>query len=301
MRNNSVLFVLLGVLFCLWRLVQIGFCEGKEVSGQRHDIHIDAIEAYNVEARIAAWSPQLIDGISGKAYLLERVGSHINVEDSASLDISGNEITISLWIKPKGMRYGQEIISKSTKADESWKIAIAREKRKNRKMSNKGRINFYLKLGSIDANFVSKKLVEPGTWYHVGCVYNGKERIIYIDGEVDSRQSVSGAIGVNDEPVKIGGGGSKKWFSGAIDEVAIYNKALSAKDIRRFYLNKRKPKSDEAGLVGYWSFDNDEGVSVKDGSSNHNDGKLISSWSAEHAKYSDPRQFVKMHGREGFP
>ncbi len=291
MRNNSVTVVFLMVLFCLFSIAEVGF--GESI--------MKATDAYDVEARIAAWSPQLVEGVSGKAYLLERVGAYIDVEDSASLDISGNEITISLWIKPKGMRYFQEIISKSSKTDESWKITIAREKRKNRKMSNKGRINFYLKLGNIDANFVGKKLVEPGTWYHVGCVYNGKERIIYIDGEVDAKQSISGDIRLNDEPVKIGGGGSKKWYGGAIDEVAIFNRALSAKDIRRFYLNKRKPKADEPGLVGYWSFDNDEGVTVKDGSSNHNDGKLISSWSAVHAKYSDPRQFVKMHGDQGFP
>ncbi|MHC4646172.1 MAG: LamG domain-containing protein [Planctomycetota bacterium] len=301
-RNNSVTIVFLMFLVCVWSLAGVGFGEGKEVSGERRDLHLEATEAYNVEARIARWRPHLVEGVSGKAYLLDRWRAHIDVQDSASLDISGNEITISAWIKPKGMRYGQEIISKSAATDEAWKIAIAREKLKNRKMSNEGRINFYLELGNIDANFLSKKLIKPGTWYHVGCVYNAREKIIYIDGEVDSKQSVSGEIGENDEPVKIGGG-SKNWYSGAVDEVAIYNRALSATDIRRFYLNKRKPKADEPGLVAYWSFDNDQDIIVKDGSSNHNDGKLISGWSAQDAKYSDPRQFVrKAPGFEGaFP
>jgi hypothetical protein len=134
-------------------------------------------------------------------------------------------------------------------------------------------------------------------------VYDGKEKIIYIDRKADARQSVSGNIGVNDQPVRIGGWGhSVMFFAGKIDEVALFNRALSADEISRLHQSVGKPKADEPGLVAYWSFDNDERVTVKDDSSNHNDGKLINTWSARHDKLSDPREFVKMEGHEGgFP
>jgi hypothetical protein len=93
------------------------------------------------------------------------------------------------------------------------------------------------------------------------------------------------------------------FFAGKIDEVALFNRALSADQVRQLHQNKGKPKEDERGLVAYWSFDNDERVTVKDDSSNHNDGKLSNAWSAQYDRYSDAREFVKMEpGHEGgFP
>ncbi|MHC4075761.1 MAG: hypothetical protein ACYSRZ_05030, partial [Planctomycetota bacterium] len=64
-----------------------------------------------------------------------------------------------------------------------------------------------------------------------------------------------------------------EFFDGIIDEVAIYNRALSAEDVQKIMY--RKLTGDEEGLVGYWDFDEGEGTDVYDLSGNGNDGTVL--------------------------
>ena len=106
-------------------------------------------------------------------------------------------------------------------------------------------------------------------------VYNETERMIYIDGQRDAEQAVSGGIPVNDQPVRIGNWGSlDRPFNGTIDEVAIFNRALSDYEIGQLYRNTGRLRGNEAGLVGYWNFDRDDGDVVSDMGPNGNHGKL---------------------------
>jgi hypothetical protein len=60
--------------------------------------------------------------------------------------------------------------------------------------------------------------------------------------------------------------------SGIIDEVRIYDRALSAEEIRANMHTRLS--GDEPGLVGYWDFDEGMGQIVYDLSGNGNDGQL---------------------------
>ncbi len=62
-------------------------------------------------------------------------------------------------------------------------------------------------------------------------------------------------------------------FAGLIDEVRIWNIARTEKQIRSD-MNKQL-NGDEAGLVGYWKFDEETQGRISDGSLNKNDGKLF--------------------------
>jgi len=78
-----------------------------------------------------------------------------------------------------------------------------------------------------------------------------------------------------DDPLCIGKWGgtyNNNYFEGIIDEVAIYNKALSPEEIRANMY--RKLTSDEPNLVGYWNFDKGEGQVAADSSGNGNNGTI---------------------------
>ncbi len=62
------------------------------------------------------------------------------------------------------------------------------------------------------------------------------------------------------------------FFTGAIDEVTVWDGALSPTDIQTYMY--AKPTGTETNLVGYWSFDNG---TAGDGSSNTNHGTLVNS------------------------
>ena len=61
-------------------------------------------------------------------------------------------------------------------------------------------------------------------------------------------------------------------FNGLLDEVALYNRALSASEIRAN--RNRRLTGTESGLVGYWSFDEETGSVALDQAANGNHGSV---------------------------
>ena len=72
-------------------------------------------------------------------------------------------------------------------------------------------------------------------------------------------------------------------FNGSIDDVRIYDRALSAEEILANM--HTRPDYDDPNLVGYWDFDEGEGQIAGDLSGNGNDGQLGSDPNADS---SDP-------------
>ena len=61
----------------------------------------------------------------------------------------------------------------------------------------------------------------------------------------------------NSKPVYIGRRDDGLYFDGSIDEVVIYNRALSAGEIQS--LMYTSPDTGDSSLVGFWNFDEGEG------------------------------------------
>jgi len=73
----------------------------------------------------------------------------------------------------------------------------------------------------------------------------------------------------------------EEYFQGAIDEVRIYNKALTTADIQTLYQQTATSSSTNVpGLVAYWNFDEGSGTIAADSSGNGNNGTLVNgpSW-----------------------
>jgi hypothetical protein len=74
------------------------------------------------------------------------------------------------------------------------------------------------------------------TWHHVAIVDEGTDMMIYLDGELAVTGAGSDSYGTSSYPFNIGGGGiwdaTGNWFSGAIDDVRLYNHALSEAEIQ---------------------------------------------------------------------
>jgi subtilisin family serine protease len=81
----------------------------------------------------------------------------------------------------------------------------------------------------------------PGAWYHVTCVYDNKDMKIYLDGDLQGSGTFGYDTGVStpDKNLAIGARSFDSTitahFEGTIDDVKIYNRALSAQEIRHLY------------------------------------------------------------------
>ena len=126
----------------------------------------------------------------------------------------------------------------------------------------------------------SNTTIEQDRWYHVAATYDGDNGYLYIDGvKQTSSFGTDGLIrdpiftitmGANPEP----GGIFNKYFKGVIDNIHIFNRALSAEEIKQLYCYGFV---EDSNLMCYYNFDEGQGQVVHDWSGNGNDGRLGSS------------------------
>ena len=79
-------------------------------------------------------------------------------------------------------------------------------------------------------------------WTHLAVTYDGNEAVIYYNGKAEGSMSLPGGIfpGTDDLGIGANVGGMPKGrvaggFIGMIDEPALYNRALSAEEIKGIY------------------------------------------------------------------
>jgi hypothetical protein len=77
----------------------------------------------------------------------------------------------------------------------------------------------------------------PGFWWHVSMVHDGDDDIIYVDGIEANRKEAAGTLNATGRPFGIASnvvdGG--QYFEGALDEVKVYNRAISSEEALSLY------------------------------------------------------------------
>ncbi|MDD2666872.1 MAG: DUF2341 domain-containing protein [Methanocellales archaeon] len=163
-------------------------------------------------------------GKFGGAFEFDGCNDHVRVPDSTSLDISPN-ITIEMWIKPDILADKVLIHKYHAYAMEFWNDGSF------------GGIIYKPGGGTITVGSGENK-TNTGAWSHLAFTYDktaGKMRL-YLNGTDAGSKSYSGNIRTSNIDLLMGCDDSLAYFfDGAIDEVRIYNRALSPEEIRMHY------------------------------------------------------------------
>jgi hypothetical protein len=72
-------------------------------------------------------------------------------------------------------------------------------------------------------------VITDGQWYRIGFVWNGSNRILYVDDVIVAEDAQTGLVSSNGG-IYIGCGKGMEpgtYFSGMIDDIRIYNRAIS--------------------------------------------------------------------------
>jgi len=117
------------------------------------------------------------------------------------------------------------------------------------------------------------------TWTHLAVTYDGATLRLYVNGVQVSSQAQTGNLVTSTNPLQIGGDSIYgHYFQGTIDEVRIYNQALSPSEIQA---DMQMPVVNRP--VAAYSFNAGSGTMVTDSSGNGNMGTISSGpvWSAQ--------------------
>lgn len=115
------------------------------------------------------------------------------------------------------------------------------------------------------------------TWHFAAAVYDGSTIELFLDGAAVGSVAKTGTLATSGSAgVWIGSNpptSTSKPFHGNIDEVAIFNKALSPQQIAAIY--NASFQGIYKGLVGHWKMDETSGTTAYDSSGKGNNGTLI--------------------------
>ena len=95
-------------------------------------------------------------------------------------------------------------------------------------------MNLHLSNGSTPY-VCSSSLIQPSTWYFVANTFNGTTGRVYVNGAQVATLTTS--YGLNSATAPLWIGGDNYHFQCLLDDVRLYNRALSAGEIAAMYLS----------------------------------------------------------------
>ncbi len=164
------------------------------------------------------------DGKVGKAFSLDGVDDYVEVPLDSSL--SPAHISVDAWF------YATDITKQSSHPPIVKTNAYALEIN-----SDDGQVRFWVK---VAAGWTSSegRVLSTNTWYHAVGTYDGSLIKLYLNGQPPYASTLtSGDIEAVTTPLNIGRDplNTSRFFTGLIDEVEIFDRALTADEVAAIY------------------------------------------------------------------
>lgn len=167
----------------------------------------------------ATWSTA---GHAGNALSFDGANDMVSITDSASLDVI--RVTLMAWVRPTSLSGWRSVILKERGTDGLAYGLYAHD--------NAPRPSAYVNVSNLDREVQGTSALPLNTWTHLTMTYDGTSIRLYVNGTLTATRAQTGNITVSAQKLAIGG--NTPWgefFAGLIDDVRIYNRALSAAEI----------------------------------------------------------------------
>jgi len=167
-------------------------------------------------------SPVWEDGKLGKALKFNGSSDYLAAPDSESLDINGDQLSIAAWINGEAWPAAEHIVRKIADTAQS-PIYVFRVQPDS--------VRAILSTSEGNTTIQGTTVLATNEWIHVALAYDGGEARIYVNGQLDASMSVSGELAESSNELRIGRGDPAGYFVGMIDDVRLYNHALTENEL----------------------------------------------------------------------
>ncbi len=171
-------------------------------------------------------------GVFNTAFDFDGSNDYVAVPSDATIaDEVKDALTVSMWLNSDVLlsRAGN-----SVRALEKGNSYFFLQGNGNTGHIGDGGMNFLVKQGSdVYAASIGQDL-SPNTWYHLVGTYDAAGSLaVYLDGvQKDLRTDVTGSINSNNLPMRFGADDSGYYFDGRLDDIAIFDRALSPDSVQ---------------------------------------------------------------------
>lgn len=166
-------------------------------------------------------NPKMVEGKIGEALKFNGSSDYVMIKKDQSLNIT-DAITVEAWVNLDSVSGAKQIATMWTSSAgyQPW-------------FENS---TFMLRLNNGTGNFDAKYSgLSAKVWYHVAGTWDGNTIRAYVNGKEGVPVGMNGKINIPDTNLNIGSynNGAGEFFGGVIDEVRIYNRALSKDEINQ--------------------------------------------------------------------
>ena len=171
----------------------------------------------------ASYEPGVVD----QAFDLDGVNDLVQVPDHSSWHFGTGNFTIDLWVRFRSLKIDNPLVSndEGPGSRNKWIFWVT---------SNN--LNFHINTSTGDSSGVSAPFVPvTNTWYHVAVTKSGIIYTFYMNGHAIGSATNLQIIPDVDASLNIGEAEGQYHTDGLIDEVEIFNRALTDSEIQAIY------------------------------------------------------------------
>lgn len=167
----------------------------------------------------------------GGALSFDGVDDWVTVADAASLDLS-SAMTLEAWVVPAALR-GWNTVALKERSTGGLAYSLYAHDGAPTDPAGTDRPAGYMRIGFIDQPVRGTAALPLNTWTHVAVTYDGALMKLYVNAQLIAGHAQTGSVETSGDPLRIGGNSVwGEFFTGQIDEVRVYSRALSQAEIQ---------------------------------------------------------------------
>jgi hypothetical protein len=150
-----------------------------------------------------------------------------------TFDVTGSALTVAAWVHVSSFATGdQRLLSKTTGTTEYWTLG-----------TSGSTLYFQVRTGASTTTLTSTAVVPVATWVHVVATYDGAAMRLHLNGVQIASRTKTGTVATGASvPVNVGRSpAGTKYLRGAIDDLRIFARALTASEVGVLYKEPPSP------------------------------------------------------------
>lgn len=185
------------------------------------------------------------DGTSNSAYKFNGVNQWIDVLNNSNLNPS-TQFTISLWVESTSNHINSGIVGKWN----NFNGSIGDGQEQYVIMANSSGVNFVTRTNIINQKTINEQTIvyNNNNWHHYVCVWDGSTMKLFRDSSLVNSINQTGSISSYNQKLEFGryAGGQgigtlQNYFNGKIDDIGMWNRALTQTEITALFKNCTNP------------------------------------------------------------
>ena len=162
-------------------------------------------------------------GRFGGALSFDGINDWVTVADAASLDLT-NRLTVEAWVFPTALNSWETVVLKEASGELVYGLYGDNGAR---------RPGGWVRVAGASTSAVGPTALPVNAWTHLAMTYDGAQVSLFVNGTIVRTVARTGSMSNSANPLRIGGNAVwTEFFNGRIDEVRIYNRALTAGEIQ---------------------------------------------------------------------